>query len=196
MVSNSSKPEEKQSVSSKKDKNFSYRVRIFSMLYLAHHPVCDKFNNHIFRIGSLFLCLGCTSVFLAFISYTIVFFSMLPFFTSFPYVNGIFAAFGVAMALTQVFLKPNNKLIKVLLRFSLGIGLGAYTAIIVQVSNLSSRIGNFTILIQIALFLLLIPGVFLYNVLRGDSPYLECTECSIKYIEPSCDYNSINLDNK
>lgn len=196
MVSNSLKPEEKLSVSSKKEKSFSYRVRIFSMLYLAHHPACDKFNNHIFRIGSLFLCIGCTSVFLAFISYTIVFFSMLPFFTSFPYVNGIFAAFGVGMALTQVFLKPNNKLIKVLLRFSLGLGLGAYTALIVQVSNLSSQIGNFTILIQISLFLLLIPGVFLYNVLRGDSPYLECTECSIKYIEPSCDFNTVTLTEK
>ncbi|MCE7738645.1 MAG: hypothetical protein KAU62_15870 [Candidatus Heimdallarchaeota archaeon] len=194
MVSNSVKPDEKLSVSSKKEKSFSYRVRTFSMQYLAHHPACDKFNNHIFRIGSLFLCVGCTSVFLAFISYTIVFFSMLSFFTSFPYANGIFAAFGVAMALTQVFLKPNNKWIKALMRFSLGIGLGAYTALIVQVSNLSSQIGYFTILIQIALFLLLIPGVFLYNVLRGDSPYLECTECSIRFVEPSCDYYTVTLE--
>ncbi len=193
-MSNSVKPEEMQSGSSKKKKSFSYRVRIFSMQYLVHHPSCDKFDNHVFRIGSLFLCVGCTSVFLAFISYSVVFFSMLPFFTSFPYANGIFAAFGVAMALIQVFLKPNNKLIKILFRSSLGIGLGAYTALIVQVSNLSSQIGSFTFLIQIALFLLLIPGVFLYNVLRGDSPYLECKECSIKYIEPSCDYNTVTLD--
>jgi len=194
MVSNSVESEENQANSSKKKKSFSYRVRIFSMQYLAHHPACDKFNNHIFRIGSLFFCVGCTSVFLAFVSYTIVFFSMLSFFTSFPYANGIFAAFGVVMALTQVFLKPNNKLIKVLFRFSLGLGLGAYIALIVQVSNLSSQVGYFTILIQIALFLLLIPGVFLYNVLRGDSPYLECKECSIKFIEPSCDYNTVTLE--
>ena len=194
MVSNSLKPEDKQSVSSKKDKSFSYRVRIFSMLYLAHHPACDKFNNHIFRIGSLFLCVGCTSIFLAFISYTIVFFSMLPFFTSFPYVNGIFAAFGVAMALTQVFLKPKNKWVKSFFRFCLGIGLGAYTAIIVQVSKLSSQIGFFTILVQIGLFLLLIPGIFLYNILRGESPYMECKECSVKFIEITCDYNLINAE--
>ena len=166
------------------------------MQYLAHHPVCKKFDNHVFRIGQLFLCVGCTSVFLAFISYTVVFFSLISFFNLYPYVNGGFAAFGVSMALLQVFIKPKNKWLKAIFRFWLGIGLGAYTAIIVQVSQLDSVLGFYTIFIQIALFLLLIPGVLLYNILRGDSPYMECQECEIKFSEPTCDYNHIIIEKK
>ncbi len=176
----------------KKKKPFSYRLKIFSMQYLAHHPVCHKFDNHIFRLGSLFLCVGCLSVILGFITHTAVFFSLLPFFRSFPYVSGSIAALGVGLALIQVFLKPNNRWLKIVFRFSLGIGLGAYTAIIVLAANLSYTIGFYAILIQFLLFILLIPGIYLYNVIRGASPYLECKDCEDKFIEPTCDYNVVS----
>ncbi len=169
-------------------KSFSERMRIFSIRYLAHHPSCIKFDNHIFKIGQLFLCVGCTSVFIGFISYTIVFFSLLNYFKQFPYIIGAIAAFGVGIALIQVLLKPKLKLIKASFRFFLGIGLGAYISLIVQVSSIS-QLGNYAMLVQIGLFLLLLPGIYLYNILRGDSPYLECKECSIKDSEPTCDYS-------
>ena len=173
--------------SKKQKKNFSERLQLFSIKYLAHHPSCKKFDNHIFRIGKLFLCVGCTSVFLGFISYTVIFFSLLSSFRRFPYITGTIAAFGVGMALMQVFLKPKFKLFKAFFRFCLGVGLGAYIALIVQVSTIS-QLGGYSMLVQVALFLLLIPGVYLYNVLRGDSPYLECESCSVKLEESTCDY--------
>jgi len=96
------------------------------------------------------------------------------------------------MALIQVFLKPKKKWLKSFFRFCLGIGLGAYTNIIVLAADLFDVIGYYTILVQIALFVLLVPGVYLYNVIRGASPYLECKECEEKFLEPTCDYNVVS----
>ncbi len=162
------------------------------MKYLAHHPVCHKFENHIFRLGSLLLCVGCTSVISGFIIHTIIFFSLLDTFKAYPIISGLLAAFGTGMALIQVFLKPKRRWLKSFFRFCLGIGLGAYVSIIVLTADLFYVIGDYTILVQLALFVLLIPGVYLYNILRGDSPYLECKECEEKFIEPTCDYNIVD----
>ncbi|MHA1200624.1 MAG: hypothetical protein ACTSQF_15000, partial [Candidatus Heimdallarchaeaceae archaeon] len=119
-------------------------------------------------------------------------FSLFGFFREFPIISGIIAAFGVGMALIQVFLKPKKKWLKSFFRFCLGIGLGAYTNIIVLAADLFDVIGYYTILVQIALFVLLVPGVYLYNVIRGASPYLECKECEEKFLEPTCDYNVVS----
>lgn len=179
-------------MSDKKIKDdFSNRLKRFSMEYLAHHPVCGKFDNHVFRLGSLILCVGCTSVIIGFIVQTVVFFSLIGVYKTYPLIAGLTAVYGVLLALIQVFLKPKNKWVKTFFRFSLGIGLSGYTSIIILTSGLSYLIGHYTILVQIVLFLLLLPGVFLYNILRGDSPYLECQECEDKYTKPTCDYNFI-----
>jgi hypothetical protein len=127
-------------------------------------------------------------VFIGFITYTAVFFSLMPIFRTIPYINGTVAATGVGIALIQVFLKPRFKVVKALFRFCLGAGLGAYTALIVQVATIT-QLGGYVILIQIALFVLLVPGLYLYNILRGDSPFMECKNCSIKGVEPTCDYS-------
>ncbi|MCE7741275.1 MAG: hypothetical protein GOP50_02350 [Candidatus Heimdallarchaeota archaeon] len=191
-MSNTESEEHKESHREKRKRSFSHRLKIFSMKFLAHHPACYKFDNHIFKLGSLMLCVGCTSVILGFILYTIVFFSFFGFFRGLPILSGIIAAFGVGMALIQVFLKPKNKWLKSFFRLCLGIGLGAYTNIIVLAADLFNVIGNYIILVQITLFVLLIPGIYLYNILRGDSPYLECKECEEKFIEPTCDYNVVS----
>ena len=164
------------------------------MKYLAHHPSCYKFDNHVYRLGSLILCVGCTNVILGFLIYTILFFSFFDFFRTTPLISGITAALGVSIALFQVFLTPTNKWLKSMFRFYLGIGLGGYTSLIVLMAGLRDVIGDYFILIQIVFFLLLIPGIYLYNILRGDSPYIECRECDEKFLEESCDFNVISQD--
>ncbi len=163
--------------------SFSQRLKLFSMQYLAHHPLCIKFKNHVFVIGPLSLCVGCTSVLLGFISFTILFFVMQNIFLIRPLILASVAASGVFIALIQVLLRPSNKWIKALFRLVLGIGLGSFTGLIVLVPNWGLKIG---------LFFFLFPGVYLYNILRGLSPYLECESCSVRFIEPSCDFYNHN----
>jgi len=158
----------------------SQRMKHFSMQYLAHHPLCIKFKNHVFIIGPLFLCVGCTSVLLGFISFTILFFILQENFLARPLTIALVATCGVIIALVQLLVKPNNKWIKALFRLSLGIGLGSFTGLIVLAPHWGLKIG---------LFLFLFPSVYLYNVLRGPSPYEGCQDCSIKFSEPTCDLN-------
>lgn len=191
-MTNTSSKNNEESLKEKPKKSLRYRIKIFSMQYLAHHPICKKFDNHIFRIGPFIFCVGCSGVLLGFLLYTVLFFSMFEIFKEKPIISGLLATFGVIMALIQISLKPENKWLKFVFRICLGIGLGGYTSVIILVAGLDYAIGSYTILVQIALFLLLIPGVYLYNILRGESPYLECKECDEKFLEPTCDYNTIH----
>jgi len=39
-----------------------FMAQVYSQPRLAHHPDCRCFDNHVLRVGSLTLCLGCTCV--------------------------------------------------------------------------------------------------------------------------------------
>ena len=39
-----------------------FMAQVYSQPRLAHHPDCRCFDNHVLRVGSLALCLGCTCV--------------------------------------------------------------------------------------------------------------------------------------
>ena len=163
----------------KTTRSFNQKLRHFSMQYLAHHPLCYKFSNHVFKIGSLYLCVGCSSVLFGFIISSVLFFIFKDFFQTLPIILASSALFGVSLSLFQLLFKPRFKLLKFLFRFLLGIALGAFTGILILIPK---------IWISILLFLLLFPGVYLYNILRGISPYMECESCSVRFIEPSCDF--------
>ncbi len=164
---------------SKRKEILNQKLRHFSMQYLAHHPLCYNFNNHVFKIGSLYFCVGCFSVLFGFIVSSILFFIFKAFFETLPIILASVGLFGVCMSLFQLLLKPENKFLKFLFRLLLGVAIGAYTGILILVPK---------IWLSILLFLLLFPGVYLYNILRGSSPYKECEKCSVMFKELTCDY--------
>lgn len=143
----------------------SERITNFSELYLAHHPICDECRNHVFKIGPLFLCVGCTCVISGFLIFGIFLFSFLDFFYGFPLSVALITSYGVLMSLIQLFTKPKNKWLKVLMRFSLGLGMGAFLALIVFLTNWFLKFG---------LLFLLIIGTFLYNIVRSYSHLDDC----------------------
>jgi hypothetical protein len=159
------------------------KIKNFSALYLAHHPLCIKFRNHVFKIGSLYLCVGCFSVLTGFLVFTILFSVFQDFFQTNPIILAFISLSGVILSLIQLLLKPNFKWTKASFRFLLGAALGAYNGLIILLPK---------IWLGFILFLLFFPGVYLYNILRGSSPFIECETCSIKNTETSCDYYSID----
>ena len=133
------------------------RIKNFSELYLSHHEINEKCKHHVFKIGPLYLCVGCTSVLLGFITFLISFFVWLEFFLPNPLALALTASFGVLMSLIQLWFKPKLKWVKSLMRLSLGVGLSAFVGLIVLIPNIFLKLG---------LFLLLVIGTILYNIVR------------------------------
>ncbi len=142
------------------------RMKNFSELYLAHHEISEECKNHVFKIGPFYLCVGCTSVIIGIIIEGIILFIFLGFFTTYPIVLALITSFGVFLALLQLIVKPKNKLIKTLMRFSLGFGMGALFALMVMIPNWYLKIG---------LFILVLLGTILYNRVRRDYANDSCS---------------------
>ena len=151
----------------KEELSIKERIKNFSELYLAHHEICEECKNHVFKIGPLYLCVGCTSVFLGIVIFGIILFSFFDIFRGFPLIVALITSFGVFMALIQLFIKPTNKLLKALMRFSLGLGMGAFLALLVFIPNWYLKFG---------LFVLLGIGTILYNIVRSYSHMDDCIQ--------------------
>ncbi len=146
-------------------KSLSERTTHFSEIYLAHHPISAECRNHVFKIGPLYLCVGCTSVITGFIVMTIIQFSYLEPFRLYPLIPAIITSAGVFMALLQLFTKPKKKLLKVIMRFSLGLGMGTFILLIVLVPNWY---------LKMCLLILYAIGTVLYNSVRSYSHMDDC----------------------
>ena len=54
------------------------RLKLYWPFRFAHHPLCPRFSGHVFKIGRLYLCQGCTFVYSGIILGGLIF-SLLPF---------------------------------------------------------------------------------------------------------------------
>ena len=144
----------------------------------THHPTCSKYRNHYFKIGRIKLCVGCTNLYSGIVIFLILYFS-LPSIKSNPIVLPLVFLYGCAMAIIHALIHPENKWIKSFLRFALGFGLGAYLSIIILGPRWWLR----------AIFsFILIGGVVLYRIMRGDEANLElCEDCPLHKADPPCD---------
>jgi len=91
---------------------------------LAHHPTCEKYDNHIIRIFGRALCIGCTFFYTGFIISTIIFFSTANIFIRNWNISMIIWAIGFvlfSLFLVQLQIKE-IKILKIILRFCLGFG--------------------------------------------------------------------------
>ena len=144
-------------------KSILSRLEVFSLLYLAHHDSQDRcFSEHVFKIGSLYLCVGCTCSIVGLITWLIL--------SSLLYINYFVALIvtfiGVICALVQLKLKL-KKLYKCIFRFTLGIAIGAYLTIIINVEHF---------IFKCVLLISFIIGASLYAFFRRKFPnnYDEC----------------------
>lgn len=54
------------------------RLKLYWPFRFAHHPLCPRFSGHVFKIGRLYLCQGCTFVYSGIILGGLIF-SLVPF---------------------------------------------------------------------------------------------------------------------
>lgn len=159
-------------------------LKINSWKYLAHHPTCSRYRNHYFKIGSLSLCVGCTSMYSGIILYFFLFFVAPFLFQKNLYLVTILPFYGFSMAILHYVINAERKIIKTYLRFSAGIGIGAYFGLIILVPKWWVRL---------ILFGLFAGGYSLYGIMRGEGANREkCLTCPLRNANPPCnpDWNT------
>ncbi|MHA1442606.1 MAG: hypothetical protein ACTSPK_12210 [Candidatus Heimdallarchaeota archaeon] len=153
-----------------------YKIRAWKNF--AHHPTCSRYSEHYFSLGKFNICVGCTSIYLSLILYTILFFTVPAVFRYRPYVIASLPFAGFGLAIIHLFLKFKNKWIKGFFRFTAGFGIGAYLAIIIVVPSWWVRI---------VLAVLLLGGNQFYGISRGkNSNMRKCQDCPLREADPPC----------
>ncbi len=147
---------------------------------IAHHPTCSRYENHLFRIGKLNLCVGCTSMYSSWALYLLVFFLLPSFFQkNYVIINAFVFVVAMVSPLLHIVIKPENKWIKSVFRGILGIGLGAYSGLIILVPNWWIRV------LMIALFVV---ATRMYGQIRGSHANIDlCATCPLSKSDPPCD---------
>ncbi|MFX1285796.1 MAG: DUF2085 domain-containing protein [Promethearchaeota archaeon] len=146
----------------------------FVKLSLAHHPLCWQFKAHTIRIGGIVLCLGCTGFYSGILIGTfIVIFGRLFQFEWLVLVSiATILAFPTILRLLKIpFFASTNKILRLLYRWLLGIGVSIGLVSIFKAPHLI--IGLIQFVLGFGLYL----GIAL-NRMRSKEMWTECQDCS------------------
>jgi len=103
-------------------KSLIKRWQLSWKFYFAHHPLCDRFKDHVWHIPfGIIVCQGCFLVMLGVVLGITSFFIFNPSLTSFEWF--LFALFCISLPLMVELLKIENRKIKHLIRLVTGFGL-------------------------------------------------------------------------
>ncbi len=144
----------------------------------THHPTCNKYKNHYFKIRKFKLCVGCTGTYSGIGAFLILYFAV-PSIQLNPIVLPIIFLIGFSSAVLHSLIHLKNKWLKAFLRFCLGFGIGAYIGIIIISPRWWLR----------GIFILILFGVIgMFVIIRGTEANLElCDDCSLHSANPPCD---------
>ena len=146
-----------------RDVNSITRKRIF-----AHHPDCDQYNHHIFKLGEWAFCVGDTGMYSALLM-SLIINERFSYLSSFP--SGMLFLLGTVFfipAIIQLRWKSRKKLVKFAMRVSLGVSAFYYIIFCFSKANWLFRIG------MLAIFA---TGVITYNYLHKPNSLPECRNC-------------------
>ncbi len=142
-------------------------------IILSHHPLCGRFDDHVFRIRGRYVCIGCATVYPSAIL-TVLLLSIMNS-TSFE------IAFPIALsafALNLVRTLSKDHRFSVLFNASLGVSLGASLLSAIHApENL-----------QLAVVLVGLAVAFTFSLLKGHRVFAICKRCPSYGEFPAC-YN-------
>ena len=143
----------------------------------AHHPNCDLYDHHVYRLGSLRLCVGCTGFYTSFVVSLLLDIIMnfnLPINLRF-----ILGYLFFIPAIIQLVIKHKSRSSRFIMRFSLGSSAYLLISAAFIVEGIYWKILNFAIFITVA---------FIYSRKQGLKQLIECVDC--KYAE---EYHSCKI---
>ncbi len=169
----------------------------------AHHPNCDLYDHHVFKLGSYRFCVGCTGVYsaiiISFIIDIILFFKFLDGFTR-VFIGIVFFIPGMI----QLYWKSTNSRIKFIMRYSLGISAYLILSGVMLIDRISAvsamfldklQLLDFTVgnieLIRFILILGFIAVIIIYNRIQASKRLLECYSCDQEYITCKTRYKKV-----
>ena len=103
-------------------KNF----QLFHIFKFAHHPLCDRFSDHVWKIGNIYVCQGCTLSILGAILGTFLLVIINPALTLIQWlILGIsFLIPTLIVELFKIKYRPLKRTVRLIAGFDLGICLG------------------------------------------------------------------------
>lgn len=151
--------------------------RIMFRHIFAHHPNCDLYYHHVYRIGSVRFCVGCTGLYSAFfISF------LLDLVFKFSWALNLRFILGFLLfipAINQLFRKSRKRYLKFIMRYSLGTSAYVLVSASLLVEGLYWKLALLTVFILATLF---------YSRKQGARQLIECEDC--KYDQ---DYKNCNV---
>lgn len=143
----------------------------------AHHPNCDLYDHHVYRIGLVRFCVGCTGLYSAFL---ISFILDLVFKFSLTLTPRFMLGFLLFIpAIVQLNQKSMRRYLKFLMRYSLGTSAYLLLSASLFVDGLYWKILLLSIFISAAL---------IYSRKQGVKQLIECVDCKIGQ-----DYHTCNV---
>lgn len=147
---------------------------------LSHHPPCEKFSNHTFKIFKVDFCIGC---FIG-IPFTVIglilgnlFIGTLDFSAQYLLIIGCVLVLAQLLSLTKL---TENKIIKMIQKFSIGIGAGV---ILISTYHLIQAPQYLRVLIVIAILFI---GNLPIQYLHVKKSKQVCNDCIDKWNKEIC----------
>ena len=149
--------------------------RIMFRNIFSHHPNCDLYDHHVYRIGSVRFCVGCTGLYSAFfISF------LLDLVFKFSWALNLRFIIGFLLfipAIIQLFRKSRKRFLKFIMRYSLGTSTYFLVSSSLLVDGLHWKLVLLTVFILAALF---------YSRKQGVRQLIECEDCKYDRDYKSC----------
>ena len=145
-------------------------------LFLAHHPLCDRFAHHVIKICGHKFCAGCT------IEYTTILVTLIlaiftQFFQRLSYINFLTLA-GISLAVSLLRLVHSKSIFFIIVP---RVGLGfALTTALLSVWHAP------TLILKIIIFYSTMEIIALYLLYKIKTFFAPCIECNYRSQFPSC----------
>jgi len=140
-------------------------------IILSHHPLCGKFDDHVFKIKGRYVCIGCATVYPSAIL-TVLFLWIMN-------LSSFAIAFPIAMAsfaLNMVRFLSRDHRLSVLFNAILGVSLGAS---LLSAINAPDNLRLSVVLVGLAV-------AFIFSFVKGYRVLATCKSCQRYQEFPSC----------